>query len=238
MTTTPEATRAAPRPSRLVDLFEYGLDAPICLTWELTYACNLACTHCLSSSGRRDPHELSTVLLSPTGVQAVDPEGEVAVPGAAASRGVIMGLSSFAGRPVEEVTDAHPNVFFQLYWSGTRDTMVQRMDRARTAGAKALIVTLDWSFSHGRDWGSPAIPETLDLKTMLRFAPDVLPRPSGCGGSRSPAASPTSPCPTCDPRAATPPRSRRLDDLAYGAGVWFSAFKGRSTAALRLRIVR
>ena len=23
---------------RLVDLFEYGLDAPICLTWELTYA--------------------------------------------------------------------------------------------------------------------------------------------------------------------------------------------------------
>ncbi|MHB8466539.1 MAG: mycofactocin radical SAM maturase [Acidimicrobiales bacterium] len=37
-----------------------GLDAPICLTWELTYACNLACVHCLSSSGRRDPAELST----------------------------------------------------------------------------------------------------------------------------------------------------------------------------------
>ena len=36
-----------------------GLDAPICLTWELTYACNLACTHCLSSSGRRDPDELN-----------------------------------------------------------------------------------------------------------------------------------------------------------------------------------
>jgi mycofactocin radical SAM maturase len=40
--------------------FESGLDAPICLTWELTYACNLACVHCLSSSGRRDPRELST----------------------------------------------------------------------------------------------------------------------------------------------------------------------------------
>jgi mycofactocin radical SAM maturase len=37
-----------------------GLDAPICLTWELTYACNLACIHCLSSSGRRDPRELWT----------------------------------------------------------------------------------------------------------------------------------------------------------------------------------
>jgi mycofactocin biosynthetic radical S-adenosylmethionine protein MftC len=45
---------------KLVDQLESGLDAPICLTWELTYACNLACVHCLSSSGRRDPRELST----------------------------------------------------------------------------------------------------------------------------------------------------------------------------------
>jgi mycofactocin radical SAM maturase len=45
---------------KLVDQFQYGLDAPICLTWELTYACNLSCVHCLSSSGRRDPRELAT----------------------------------------------------------------------------------------------------------------------------------------------------------------------------------
>ncbi len=51
---------AAARPGSLVQEFRYGLDAPICLTWELTYACNLACVHCLSSSGRRDPRELST----------------------------------------------------------------------------------------------------------------------------------------------------------------------------------
>jgi mycofactocin biosynthetic radical S-adenosylmethionine protein MftC len=50
------ATAALP----LVEQFSYGLDAPICLTWELTYACNLSCVHCLSSSGRRDPRELST----------------------------------------------------------------------------------------------------------------------------------------------------------------------------------
>ncbi|NMD94263.1 mycofactocin radical SAM maturase [Rhodococcus sp. BL-253-APC-6A1W] len=60
------STPAAPAPSlppavgRLVDQFEKGLDAPICLTWELTYACNLSCVHCLSSSGKRDPRELST----------------------------------------------------------------------------------------------------------------------------------------------------------------------------------
>lgn len=44
----------------LLEHFERGLSSPICLTWELTYACNLACVHCLSSSGRRDPHELRT----------------------------------------------------------------------------------------------------------------------------------------------------------------------------------
>ncbi len=44
----------------LVEQFQFGLAAPICLTWELTYACNLSCVHCLSSSGRRDPRELTT----------------------------------------------------------------------------------------------------------------------------------------------------------------------------------
>ena len=47
-------------PAALVEQLKGGLDAPICLTWELTYACNLECVHCLSSSGRRDPRELST----------------------------------------------------------------------------------------------------------------------------------------------------------------------------------
>jgi mycofactocin radical SAM maturase len=51
---------AAGKPKRLIEHFEAGLDAPICLTWELTYACNLSCVHCLSSSGRRDPRELTT----------------------------------------------------------------------------------------------------------------------------------------------------------------------------------
>ena len=37
-----------------------------------------------------------------------------------------------------------------------------RIERARAAGAVGLIATLDWSFSHGRDWGSPTIPETMD----------------------------------------------------------------------------
>src|SRR6202049_1527999 len=117
------------------------------------------------------------VIISPTGVQAVHPDGEVAVARAAAARGTAMGLSSFASKPVEEVIAANPKTFFQLYWVGTRDDVAARMERARAAGAVGLIVTLDWSFSFGRDWGSPVIPERVDLKTAVRFAPEVLMRP-------------------------------------------------------------
>jgi mycofactocin radical SAM maturase len=35
-----------------------GLSSPLCLTWELTWACNLSCRHCLSASGVRDEREL------------------------------------------------------------------------------------------------------------------------------------------------------------------------------------
>jgi heme/flavin dehydrogenase (mycofactocin system) len=117
------------------------------------------------------------VIMSPTGVQAVHPDGEVAVARAAAARGTAMGLSSFASRPVEEVVAANPKTFFQIYWAGTREQMADRMERARAAGAVGLIATLDWSFANGRDWGSPVIPERMDLRTMLRLAPEGLMRP-------------------------------------------------------------
>ncbi len=117
------------------------------------------------------------VMISPTGVQAVHPEGEVAVARAAAARGVVMGLSSFASKPVEEVVAVNPQTLFQMYWTGSRESMIQRMDRARDAGCVGLIATLDWSFSHGRDWGSPSIPEKMDLKAMIKFAPEGLIRP-------------------------------------------------------------
>ena len=117
------------------------------------------------------------VLISPTGVQAVHPDGEVAVARAAASRGTAMGLSSFASKPVEEVIAANPKTFFQMYWVGGRDEMAARMERARKAGAVGVIVTLDWSFSFGRDWGSPHIPERVTFAEAMRFSPEALTHP-------------------------------------------------------------
>lgn len=118
------------------------------------------------------------VVISPTGVQAVHPEGEVAVARAAASRDVAAGLSSFASKPIEEVVAANPKTFFQVYWSGPRDEIAGCMERARAAGCVGLIATLDWSFDTSRDWGSPFIPERLGARAAVRLAPEALARPA------------------------------------------------------------
>jgi pre-mycofactocin synthase len=117
------------------------------------------------------------VIASPAGVQAVHPHGEVGVARGTAEAATAMGLSSLASMPVEEVAAVNPKLFFQLYWSGGKERILERTERARRAGAKALIVTLDWSFSDGRDWGSPWIPERIDLRALARFAPEGILRP-------------------------------------------------------------
>ena len=145
------------------------------------------------------------VVISPTGVQAVHPEGEVAVARAAANRGVLMGLSSFASRSIEDVRAACGQVLFQMYWSGDRDTMVQRLERAKNAGVKGIILTLDWSFANGRDWGSPWIPERIDAKAVLKLAPEVLARPSWLWGYLRSGHLPDLRTPNMAPPGATAP---------------------------------
>jgi pre-mycofactocin synthase len=117
------------------------------------------------------------VIASPVGAQAVHPLGEVAVAMGTRAAGTAMGLSEFASKPAAEVTVANRKLFFQVHWSADRDALLERAEVARAAGAKALIVTLDWSFASGRDWGSPAIPEKLDLLALVRLAPAGLARP-------------------------------------------------------------
>jgi pre-mycofactocin synthase len=140
--------------------------------------------HVIGATDQRDlattvmgQHISLPVMISPTGVQAVHPDGEVAVARAAAARGTAMGLSSFASKPIEEVIAANPRLFFQIYWLGGRDAIAARVQRARAAGAVGLIVTTDWSFSHGRDWGSPKIPEQMDLQTIVTMMPECITRP-------------------------------------------------------------
>jgi heme/flavin dehydrogenase (mycofactocin system) len=118
------------------------------------------------------------VLLSPTGVQAVHPDGELAVARAAAARGTALGLSQLGSKPIEDVVAACPSTFAQVYWSGSREAIAGRVERAARAGARGLIVTLDWTWSHARDWNSPYIPaEIWTWPTVRKLGPEVLLRP-------------------------------------------------------------
>src|SRR4051794_16508318 len=83
------------------------------------------------------------VICSPTGVQAVHPDGELAVARAAAARGTALGLSSLGSVAVEEVVAANPKTFAQLYWAGSREAIEARVGCARAAGAAGLVVPRD-----------------------------------------------------------------------------------------------
>jgi heme/flavin dehydrogenase (mycofactocin system) len=111
------------------------------------------------------------VVISPAAAQAIHPEGEVAVARAAARAGTAIGHSNFAPSRFEDVAAANPRAFFQLYWSGTKDVITERVERMRRAGAKGLILTLDATGTQPRDWGSPVIPQRLDLPTLIRYSP-------------------------------------------------------------------
>ena len=117
------------------------------------------------------------VIASPVGVQAVHPAGEAGIARGTAQAGTALGLSEFASMPVENVIRANPSLFFQVHWSADKQDLLVRAQRARAAGALALILTLDWAFASGRDWGSPRIPERMDLAAMARYAPRALARP-------------------------------------------------------------
>ncbi|OZF56996.1 MULTISPECIES: pre-mycofactocin synthase MftD [unclassified Rhodococcus (in: high G+C Gram-positive bacteria)] len=166
-------------------------------------------------AGLSDARDLSTtlmgqpmsfpVVISPTGVQAVHPDGEVAVARAAAAQGVPMGLSLFASKSIEDVVAANPQTFFQLHWVGSRDFLSHLVERARAAGAVGLILTMDWSFSEGRDWGSPAIPERVDLRTMARFAPEAVLHPRWLGQWVRSGAIPDLTAPNLTPPGGAPP---------------------------------
>ncbi|MBO1901795.1 mycofactocin biosynthesis FMN-dependent deaminase MftD [Leucobacter weissii] len=118
------------------------------------------------------------VIVSPVGAQAIHPDGEVGAARAAARHGTAMGLSSWATDPLSELLKVNQDVFFQLYWVGSKADIEKRVVDAKEQGAKGLIVTLDWSHTPRRDWGvPPAPPSNMGLKTMMTFGPSALARP-------------------------------------------------------------
>jgi len=177
------------------------------------------------------------VLISPTVVQAVHPDGEVAVARAAAAAGTAMGLSSFASKPVEEVGKAIDKLLFQSYLGGQpRGQSWPGPSAPARAGAKGLIVTLDWVFDSRRDWGSPWIRRSWIFKAMLRYAPQVAIRPEYLARwNPQRAHCPTSACLTWAPvtRRSRPFSAHTAVDGISPADLGGSGLAARAVGAAR-----
>lgn len=181
-------------------------------------------------------HLSTPVILSPAGAHGVHPGGESAVAKAAAARGTLFGLSSFASTGIGHVARGNSATFSQVYWIGSRDDIAWRVERAREAGAVALALTTDWCFSEGRDWGSPKVPRTRNFAATVKFAPEVIRRPRWLArhvaASALPdfivpnLATPTVPVPTLADAwtswRATPPPT--WDDVEWLAELWGGPF--------------
>jgi isopentenyl diphosphate isomerase/L-lactate dehydrogenase-like FMN-dependent dehydrogenase len=92
-------------------------------------------------------NELSTpILLAPCGMaRVVHPGGDLAGARAAARAGTIFIQSTMSGHSVEEVVAGAGGapVWYQAYRVGTQDQAAHAIERARNAGAQALVVTFD-----------------------------------------------------------------------------------------------
>ncbi len=84
--------------------------------------------------------------LAPNAAQVLaHPDGECASARAAASAGIVMCVSTFSNKPIEEVSAAAPggHRWFQLYVHQEREVAEEMIDRAVAAGYEAIVVTVD-----------------------------------------------------------------------------------------------
>jgi len=112
------------------------------------------------------------LVLAPTGFTRVaDPEGELAVARAAARAGLPYTLSTLSTRSIEEVAAVSDGrKWFQVYVWRDRGLVAEMIDRARSAGYEALVLTVDTAVLGRRERDVRrgfAMPPTLGPGTLL-----------------------------------------------------------------------
>jgi len=121
------------------------------ITFRPRHAVSLAdCSMCTSVLG----FNLSLpIMLAPVGYsRLMHPGGEVAAARAAGRAGIGYILSTISGHKLEDVKAGSSGpVFYQLYLMGGRGAAEASIDRARTAGFSALVVTIDTPVSGIRE---------------------------------------------------------------------------------------
>jgi L-lactate dehydrogenase (cytochrome) len=122
-------------------------------------------------------------MLAPVGYsRMMHPGGEVAAARAAGNAGTGYTLSTISGHKLENVRAASKGpVFYQLYLMGGRGAAEAVMERARTAGFNALVVTIDTPVSgiRERDYRN-GLKELISGSVFekIPYVPQMIARPS------------------------------------------------------------
>jgi L-lactate dehydrogenase (cytochrome) len=121
-------------------------------------------------------------LLAPIGYsRLMHPRGEVGASRVAGEAGTGYILSTISGHKLEDVKASSPGpVLYQLYLLGGRAAAEAAMERARSAGFAALVVTIDTAVAGIRERDHRnGIKELISgsLVEKLPFLPQVLSRP-------------------------------------------------------------
>lgn len=116
------------------------------------------------------------LVLSPTGfTRMMHTQGEVAVARAAGAAGIPYALSTLGTTSIDDLAAAVPDAtrWFQLYMWKDRDFSKDLIERARSGGYSALVVTVDVPVAGARlrdVYNGLSIPPRLTIKTLLNGA--------------------------------------------------------------------
>jgi len=173
------------------------------------------------------------ILLAPVGsCRMFYPRGEEAAARAAGKGGTIYILSTLSGMRLEEVKAATSGpCWYQVYLCGGRDVARAAIERARTAGFSALVVTIDTAVSglRERDYRN-GIKELLGHNPlrMLPFIGQFAMRPRWLAGyladgglmSFPNVMLPDGPMPYADVSAALEQSATSWEDLRWLREIW------------------
>ena len=119
------------------------------------------------------PSELPIALAPTGGTGLIRTEGECDVAAAAGRLGIPCTLSTMSSRSIEEVAaSTQTPLWFQLYVVRDRGRCREIIQRARAAGYRALLVTVDTAVTGGRE---------RDLRNGFMLPPTIGPRMLGQG---------------------------------------------------------
>jgi (S)-mandelate dehydrogenase len=119
----------------------------------------------------------SPLVIAPTAVAGlVWHDGEIALAKAAAAAGIPFCVSTQSITPIEHIAQSRARLWFQLYVWKNRQRTLALIDRAWTAGAQTLVLTVDTPLAPNREYNVRngfGIP----LKPSWRAGIDVLRHP-------------------------------------------------------------